>query len=174
MAGGFVPRIINRFWKSMVSYPKCFNCHAAHCYQTHCPFTDQASSASRIPGGMSHLWLFFNNYVLDWKHFYKTSHHYCHQGSTPSSQAFNKAQELWLIWKEYEFVIDVGESCKRINNSEKRCQQVYLLKKEGFWDVMKKMIANGHKSYSAVDKIDSVYGRENQIQIISRTWWMIG
>ena len=77
----------------------------------------------------------------------------------PLSKLSKNPKDLWTLWKKFEFGTGGGKatidySCHR--RGANKC--LYSVQKV-FWDVVKKMISNGHTSDSAIDQIYLVYGR---------------
>ena len=75
---------------------------------------------------------------------------------------------LYVLWQEYEFGVGGRRPARLFNATERgRVKFNYSLRK-GFWQLMDRMIRNGHTFNGAIDKIYSVYDRSRSVTEILR------
>ena len=75
---------------------------------------------------------------------------------------------LYVLWQEYEFGVGGRRPARLFNATERgRVKFNYSLRK-GFWQLMDRMIQNGHTLNGAIDKMYSVYDCSRSVTEILR------
>jgi hypothetical protein len=79
-----------------------------------------------------------------------------------------KPADLYVLWREYEFGIGNNKAARDFTAHERGIVTVKYSFRNNFWALVDEMIRRGASSYTAIDRIYEVYGRNQCVSKILR------
>ena len=89
-------------------------------------------------------------------------------GSGPGVKLMKNPKDLFTVWKEWEFGMNGMKPAKDFTSHERGANKFTYCRRKVFWDAVNRLIARGHTSDTAVDRIHEAYGRGKSICEILR------
>mgnify|MGYP006196021747 FL=1 len=79
-------------------------------------------------------------------------------GSGPGVKLMKNPNDLFTVWKEWEFGMNGMKPAKDFTSHERGANKFTYCQRKVFWDAVHQLIARGHTSDTAVDRIHEAYG----------------